>query len=359
LKTDFLIVGQGLAGTVLAHTLIERGKSVIAIDNHHQQCASMVAAGLFNPFVFKWITKSWNADELMKAVHHTYPAIEAATGSHFFHPTGMMRIIGSANERKQWEKKMQRPEFAAQAELFNPEPHQNPGIPAEKGFGKVLIKKAGWVNLPEMVAAYRRKLETEKRLVTERFVHSNLTYEGTWKYGEIEAAHVVFCEGASVDQNPWFGHLAYRHTKGEVLDISSEEIPQDQCLNYGQFIVPLGQQRFRTGTTYNWDQLDWEPTEKARNKILRNHTEYFEDQPEIVGHKAGIRPTSADRRPFAGRHPEHPGLCLLNATGSKGVLLAPWTAGQLVNHLLDGTPLHPEIDLNRTIAAVQDWKETQ
>ena len=32
-KTDYIIVGQGLAGSILALTLLKKGKSVIIIDN--------------------------------------------------------------------------------------------------------------------------------------------------------------------------------------------------------------------------------------------------------------------------------------------------------------------------------------
>ena len=46
---DFLIVGQGLAGSILALNLQQRGKSVLVIDNEHYGSASQVAAGLINP----------------------------------------------------------------------------------------------------------------------------------------------------------------------------------------------------------------------------------------------------------------------------------------------------------------------
>ena len=44
-KFDFIIVGQGLAGTLLAHDLIELEKSVIIIDTHLKASSSRVAAG--------------------------------------------------------------------------------------------------------------------------------------------------------------------------------------------------------------------------------------------------------------------------------------------------------------------------
>ena len=46
---DYLIVGQGLAGSLLAMTLVKMGKSVLVVDRYQTSSASRVAAGLLNP----------------------------------------------------------------------------------------------------------------------------------------------------------------------------------------------------------------------------------------------------------------------------------------------------------------------
>ena len=46
---DYLIIGQGLAGSMLAFQLIARGQRVLVIDNDYQGNASQVAAGIINP----------------------------------------------------------------------------------------------------------------------------------------------------------------------------------------------------------------------------------------------------------------------------------------------------------------------
>ena len=43
---DFIIVGQGLAGTLLAHDLEEKGNRLLLIDSNESASASRVAAGL-------------------------------------------------------------------------------------------------------------------------------------------------------------------------------------------------------------------------------------------------------------------------------------------------------------------------
>jgi flavin-dependent dehydrogenase len=61
IHVNTIIVGQGLAGTILAETLMQQNKTVCVIDNNKNVC-STIAAGLWNPIVFKRITKSWKAE---------------------------------------------------------------------------------------------------------------------------------------------------------------------------------------------------------------------------------------------------------------------------------------------------------
>src|SRR5690606_26503052 len=80
LKSRVLIIGQGLAGTVLCHELEQRGIQAVVVDNSHHRSASKVAAGLFNPFVFKWTTKSWNIDAVLPVMQQTYTQLEDLLG---------------------------------------------------------------------------------------------------------------------------------------------------------------------------------------------------------------------------------------------------------------------------------------
>ena len=60
-SVDYIIVGQGLAGTLLAHDLIEQGHTLVVIDKDLKASASKVAAGLFNPVSMKRCIPTWNA----------------------------------------------------------------------------------------------------------------------------------------------------------------------------------------------------------------------------------------------------------------------------------------------------------
>ena len=48
-RIDTLIIGQGLAGSLLAWLLVRAGQRVCVIDDAHASSSSVVAAGLINP----------------------------------------------------------------------------------------------------------------------------------------------------------------------------------------------------------------------------------------------------------------------------------------------------------------------
>ncbi|HAR19582.1 MAG TPA: amino acid oxidase, partial [Cytophagales bacterium] len=45
MEVDFLVVGQGLAGTLVAHNLIQKGKKILVFDIFDEHSSSRVAAG--------------------------------------------------------------------------------------------------------------------------------------------------------------------------------------------------------------------------------------------------------------------------------------------------------------------------
>ena len=57
-KVDVIVVGQGIAGTLLAHDLLDAHQSVAVIDINLKASATRVAAGLINPVGMKRCTPS-------------------------------------------------------------------------------------------------------------------------------------------------------------------------------------------------------------------------------------------------------------------------------------------------------------
>lgn len=69
---DFVVVGQGLAGTLLSYFLHKNGKSVLIIDDNFKGSSSKVAAGIVNPITGKNFIKSWRIHDFLPEARRTY-----------------------------------------------------------------------------------------------------------------------------------------------------------------------------------------------------------------------------------------------------------------------------------------------
>src|SRR5580704_16086454 len=99
---DFIVVGQGLAGTTLAWQLHRRGFRVMVVDRESGNSASRVAAGLITPVTGKRLAKSWRLDEVFPAAVAFYHWVEAQTGHKYFKQRPSLRLFQDEAEREEY-----------------------------------------------------------------------------------------------------------------------------------------------------------------------------------------------------------------------------------------------------------------
>ncbi|MBK8704949.1 MAG: FAD-binding oxidoreductase [Saprospiraceae bacterium] len=102
MHVDTLIVGQGLAGTLLAHFLIEAGQTVCVIDDDYPRAASRVAAGVINPVTGRRVVKSWRVDEFIPFARHTYQQLESLLGQPLYHERNILRALSHQGDENDW-----------------------------------------------------------------------------------------------------------------------------------------------------------------------------------------------------------------------------------------------------------------
>ena len=73
---DVIIIGQGLAGTVLSETLVDRGSRVMIFDAPRAGRASAVATGIINPIVLRRTVPSWRGSEMLAIAGAFYRELE-------------------------------------------------------------------------------------------------------------------------------------------------------------------------------------------------------------------------------------------------------------------------------------------
>ena len=81
-KVDYLIVGQGIAGSLLAYELEQAGRRVLVLNEEKENTSSNKAAGIYNPITGRKLVKTWLADELFPGLEGYYLGLEQTLGAH-------------------------------------------------------------------------------------------------------------------------------------------------------------------------------------------------------------------------------------------------------------------------------------
>ena len=113
--------------------------------------------------------------------------------------------------------------------------------------------------------------------------------------------------------------------------------------------MPTGNNSFKIGSNYERNDINEVPTEKTKDILLKFFHDSTSIKYNIKEHRAGIRPSTIDRRPFIGKHPIHKSLWVFNGFGSKGVSLCPYFSSQLTSHIFENNALSEEVNIIRYI----------
>jgi glycine/D-amino acid oxidase-like deaminating enzyme len=340
-----LIVGAGLSGCCLAHEFIRNNVQVTLVDNGYNN-SSTVAAGMINPLVFRRMTKSWRVDEFLPTAIHFYKEIEASTQTSFLDSITIRRFFSSEQERNFWITKQNSIDFCDYMAVLNEDDARI--HPDANEFGSGRVKNAWHVNASVFLPAIKNSLNQSAEWINEEFDFSRLD-ETKGFYQNIEYDLIVFAQGYLGVSNPLFNKLILTQTKGETLTVKIDELETTESLNRKCFVLPMGDNEYKIGSTYTWDTDDINPTIEGKNTILENLKYITKGKVTVLNHDAGIRPTTNDRRPIIGVHPMYSKLAIFNGMGAKGYLLAPQLAKDFVHALLKGGTMPKECEIsNRT-----------
>jgi len=344
-EVDYLIVGQGLAGSVLACMLRMARKKVLVIDNAHRTAASLAAAGIINPITGKRLNRPFLVDQLLADAFSIYPSIEQFLGTTFFRRRKVLRLLQSAEEQKQWTERLSTTDYAKYLGSI-----ECPFFAFDcPWFGGFEIKMAGQVDVPTFVGHTRDALATADSLVESDFDYNEIRVSDVsvqWRQYTAEA--VIFCEGYKLAENPFFKEIQLNPAKGEMLTLRAPDFTDDRIIQRGKWFFRTSTGEVKTGTTYRWDRLDESPTQAAREEIERSIREFAGFNFEVIAQSAGVRPViRVDNRPVIGTHPQYRRIAIFNGLGSKGALQAPFASRQLIDNLEKSLTIHPEFDVCR------------
>lgn len=342
---EFLIVGQGLAGSVLALELLARGCSVTVLDDAREGSASRVAAGMFNPMSFRRIIPVWRADEVMAAMEPFYCAAENTLQAQFLHQVPLIRIFPNEAYAQLWE---QRIDEGLRWVTYGP----SLPSPVRAPFGCGLVPEAGYVDLPVLLNALASRLSAEGRFHQVTFDVNKLQSTAAGVEYHDDALGLRLPADAAILATGTFARqlandaLPLNTNKGEVLTVKTTAYREPATLNNGKWLLPIGDGQFRLGASYLPGAETVELTDSVRQHLLEKASLMLDAELEVVEHRAGLRPTVSDRRPLLGAT-SSPHVFHFNGMGTRGVLNAPLLARWMADHLLANAPLPKEVDVAR------------
>jgi glycine oxidase len=329
-ETRFILVGQGIAGTMLGLELERRGiNDFLIIDNDHKASSSMAAAGTINPVTGRNYVKSWMFEDLRNVFIPNYSQLNNLTGENILQLLPVIRSLHSVKEENMWLSRMEDEQYQEYLGFESEIAGISQWIQRPQSYG--IIKHAWQLQLRKLLPFFKSCWQNKGQLLTDIFDFEAIQIlKNQVIYKDIKADKIIFCEGHGVVNNPFFNHLPFDPVKGEALIIYLKD-GFTTSLRDKIFITPLGNDLYWCGANYEWKYTDHKPSGDGY-KLLKSQLDEILLQPyEITDHWAGIRPATKSRRPIVAKHEIHNQLFIFNGLGTKGSSLAPYFAGVMAD----------------------------
>ena len=341
----FIIIGRGLAASCLMHQFHEHGIDFICIGEPSLSASSKVAGGIWNPVVFKRMTASWMADDLIPSLLDFYAKCQKRLNTALITQRSILKPFTENQEKQLWLKKATNAlDNYLDTTLYDPRPEHH-SLHINNQYGKV--QQAGNLNMEVFLEATR--LYFKHNIVQEIVDYNDIkVHPDCVEYKTHQAEHIIFCEGYLVKNNPYFDWIPLVPAKGETLTVKGFGLNLKQFIfNKDGFIMDLGNDHYKIGATYEWKDLNDQITAKGLQDLENKIRQMTSASYQVLSQEAGVRPSSIDRRPIVGKHPVHSHLHVFNGLGAKGVMLAPYFTENFVYFYLQKQHLHQEVDVKR------------
>lgn len=342
-KVDTIIVGMGIAGVCFAETLRQNKKTFHAIDNKNIG-SSKIAAGIFNPTVLKRYNMTWKGKEFYENAIIFFKKIEKKYEKKIIFRHDILKVFSSFSDQNNWTVASNKPQLNEflEGKLYT---KKIKGLITEYGYG--LVKKCGRISTVNLINEFKNNFKGSCH--NEHFDYKKLYFDSKKiVYKNIIAKNIIFCEGYGIVNNPLFKNLPVRGSKGEFLIVKIPGFSLNKIIKKSSiFVMPLENEFYWVGATYDNSDKKNRPTQLKRRSLIEKLESIIMIPYEVAEHNAGIRPSTIDRRPIIGSHPNYKNIYVFNGLGSRGILLAPTLSSWLYNHIYKSLTISQEVDIKR------------
>ncbi len=326
MNVDFLIVGQGIAGTLISYELLKKGKSVMVLDQPDNRSASRVAGAILNPVVLKGRKRADDNSSINSAIE-TYQDISRLIKQKIITQKEMVVFPENEVEYNNYRKRtgekyiaglaLEGDKVSADFEVYFP-----PIIVAPVWQVNALALLRGWKNYLDKRGCYYQMFYTPDEIIHEKeFVTCN----------GIAAEKIVFCEGVAARQNKLFANYPFVANRGDVLLLNIPGLSQEKIYHKKFRLIPYGESLFWFGSNYKWEFDNLSPDEEWKNLAERDLRSWLKLPYTVVSHTTAERPTTTGQIPFCKIHDGHPSIIIFNGLGTKGFTNGPSLAKQLAD----------------------------
>lgn len=338
---DIGIIGQGLAGSLLAWQLVRAGVNVHVWHEDLPGAASAVSPGLMTPLTGRKFTPIQNARALWAATRSVCAELESVSGRRFLHSLPVVRFF-STPEHSALAGQHSAEALACgigSAEVLESGAH---GALWQDSHGSVRMYGGGFLDLQAVCAYIREFLQAAGRLTVANVQPAAI---------RSLCGKVVDCRGWRLGLDPLWQHIEHNPARGELIEIETAEGALDPgtVWHFSHWLQPVSANRWRMGSTYAWSHFDAPPTISARTTLEWSLRRNWRGGFRVVDCYSGVRPAIRDYLPVLGSHPRHPEYAICYGFGSHGALYAPACAQWMAAHLLEDLPV-PEAYDNRRFA---------
>jgi len=327
-KYDYLIIGQGLAGSAFAWNLYFNKRSFLIIDSKEKNSASKAALGIYNPITGRRNRLTWNADKLFRSTEEFYYKVEKVLKKKFIYKKNIFRPFKDNRNSNDWTVRSENSKFKKYIQKID-----------EKG---VLTTKSGYLDVSKYLKETRKYFRSEDRYINKKIISKDIYLEkDKIMISDYYTKNVIMCLGINQNKFDLFSHLPLRPVSGNSI-VAEAKFNSKNIINNKISIINTSKNNLHVGSTYH-NGFENMGTDKVEDQLKKTIKKKF----KIKQNKFGVRPATRDRRPFVGKHPNFGNLYIINGLGSKGVSQSPYCSKELLNYIELDKNLDQEINIER------------